>query len=58
MIPLAHNIEGQIIETVSLLAEPNRILMKKVINFTEEIQGNTNRDYRIDMTETNSIVLQ
>jgi hypothetical protein len=37
MIPLAHNIEGQIIETASLLAEPNRILMKKVINFTEEI---------------------
>ena len=57
-ISLAHDVEGQIIEIASLLAEPNCISMEQVIDFTEEIQGNTNGDRMIDMTETDSIVLQ
>ena len=56
-IPLPHDAQGQVLEIASLLAEPNRISMEQVINFVEEIWGNTNGDRRIDITETDPIVL-
>jgi len=57
-IPLSHDAQGQVLETASLLAEPNRISMEQVIDFAEEIWGNTNGDRRIDMNETDPIMLQ
>lgn len=36
-ISLSHDAQGQVLETASLLAEPNHISMEQGIDFAEEI---------------------
>ena len=49
-IPISHNGDETVNETASLLAEPNRVPLATVIEFAQDIWGNTNGDYRIDET--------
>ena len=56
-IPVQFNATGVVIRTTNLLTEPNSCPLDVVMDFAQQIWGNTNRDFRIDVTETNEVVL-
>ena len=57
LIPVQFDVTGAVTRTANLLTEPNSCPLDVVMDFAQQIWGNTDGDFRIDVTKTNEVVL-
>jgi len=60
-IPIEHDDAGVVVSTANLLTEPHLVPLEKVMDFAQQIWGNTDGDFRIDSdgtVETDPLVLE